>query len=173
MGPQKTKQTQGSSQNLWFLESPLSWAFQPDWRILMFVLYYPYETIPYYTRLDYTTLYFTKLYHTIPYSTLLYSTLLYSTLLYSTPLHSIDTIIPHHDPAFPNYLLRDPIYQLIETIRPSIEVHWGSLYFTKLYHTLLYSTLLYSILQYHSMLQGSLHSSVSPGTRGSPPGHPS
>ena len=24
----------------------------------------------------------------------------------------------------PNYPLRDPIYQLIETIKPSIEVHW-------------------------------------------------
>ena len=29
-------------------------------------------------------------------------------------------------PAPPNYPLRDPIYQLIETIRPLIEVHWGS-----------------------------------------------
>ena len=25
----------------------------------------------------------------------------------------------------PNYPLRDPIYQLIEIIRPLIEVHWG------------------------------------------------
>ena len=28
-------------------------------------------------------------------------------------------------PAPPNYPLRDPIYHLIETIRPLIEVHWG------------------------------------------------
>ena len=26
----------------------------------------------------------------------------------------------------PNYPLRDPIYHLIETIRPLIEVHWGA-----------------------------------------------
>ena len=26
----------------------------------------------------------------------------------------------------PNYPLRYPIYQLIETIRPSIKLHWGS-----------------------------------------------
>ena len=29
-------------------------------------------------------------------------------------------------PAPPNYPLRYPIYQLIETIRPLIEVHWGA-----------------------------------------------
>ena len=30
-------------------------------------------------------------------------------------------------PAPPNYPLRDPIYQLVETIMPLVEVHWGVL----------------------------------------------
>ena len=110
---------------------------------------------------DHIILYYIILYYIILYYIILYYIILYYSMLYCrTPTQSFrgshlpaadlelrtrgisgmrDSLDPHREalkthtpsPAPPNYPLRYPKYQLMETIRPGIEVHWRGLGRTK------------------------------------------